>query len=79
MGPAVIGVLLDRDEVQVGSDVLREAGRRQLLGTTIPRHGWPRSRLGLNLQGHGRGRHLGAICACTCGLGAEFVCDAIVS
>ena len=57
VGPAVIGVLLDRDEVQVGSDVLREAGRRQLLGTTIPRHGWPRSRLGLNLQGHGRRRH----------------------
>ena len=40
VGPAVMGVLLDRDGVQVGSDVLREAGRRQLLGTTIPRRGW---------------------------------------
>jgi hypothetical protein len=57
VGPAVMVVLLDRDEVQVCSDVLREAGRRHLLGTTIPRRGWPRSRLGLNLRGHGRGQH----------------------
>ena len=38
--PPGMVVVLDRDGIQVCNDVLREAGRRQLLGPTIPRCGW---------------------------------------
>ena len=70
---------MDRDEILFPKDFLREAGRRNLLGCRYPREwggrgmDWVSTLTVMEEVGA-----LGYIFACTFGVGAELVCDAIV-
>lgn len=72
-------VKMDRDEIHFPEEFLREAGRRNLLGCRHPvRWGgrgldWVSSCMVMEEVGT-----LGYIFACTFGVGADLVCDAIV-
>ncbi|MBM4395656.1 MAG: acyl-CoA/acyl-ACP dehydrogenase [Deltaproteobacteria bacterium] len=77
--PPSVVLAMDRDEVQFPRDFLREAGRRNLLGVRYPREWGGRGLTwvdtGMVMEEVGV---LGYIFACTFGVGAELVCDAIV-
>ena len=70
---------MDADKVDFPRDFLREAGRRNLLGCRYPRQwggrdlDWVATAAVMEEVGS-----LGYIFACTFGVGAELVCDAIV-
>lgn len=70
---------MDADKVEFPAEFLREAGRRNLMGCRYPvRWGgrgldWPTTSMVMEEVGV-----LGYIFACTFGVGAELVCDAIV-
>ena len=70
---------MDRDEIRFPSDFLREAGRRHLLGVRYPEAwggrglDWVSTCMVMEEIGT-----LGYIFACTFGVGAELVCDAIL-
>lgn len=77
--PRDMVVQMDRDEIRFPREFLREAGRRNLLGVRYPVEWGGR---GLDwvstcmvMEEVGR---LGYIFACTFGVGAELVCDAII-
>lgn len=77
--PRDLILAMDRDEVQFPKDFLAEAGRRNLLGVRHPRRWggrdgtWVDTCMVMEEVGV-----LGYIFACTFGVGAELVCDAIV-
>ncbi|MFZ5586695.1 MAG: acyl-CoA dehydrogenase family protein [Thermodesulfobacteriota bacterium] len=70
---------MDQDKLQFPKDFLREAGRRNLMGCRYPRQwggrglDWVSTCMVMEEVGA-----LGYIFACTFGVGAELVCDAIV-
>jgi len=70
---------MDRDELQFPREFLAEAGRRNLLGVRHPRRwggrglSWVETCMVMEEVGV-----LGYISACTFGVGAELVCDAVV-
>jgi butyryl-CoA dehydrogenase len=70
---------MDADKIDFPREFLREAGRRNLMGCRYPRRwggrgfDWPTTAMVLEEIGV-----LGYIFACTFGVGAELVCDAIV-
>jgi alkylation response protein AidB-like acyl-CoA dehydrogenase len=70
---------MDADKVEFPSDFLREAGRRNLMGCRYPKQwggrglDWASTSMVMEEVGV-----LGYIFACTFGVGAELVCDAIV-
>ncbi|MEX2550511.1 MAG: acyl-CoA dehydrogenase family protein [Nitriliruptoraceae bacterium] len=70
---------MDRDEIHFPSSFLREAGRRHLLGVRYPEQwggrglDWVSTCMVMEEIGT-----LGYIFACTFGVGAELVCDAIL-
>ena len=71
---------MDRDEIRFPTEFLAEAGRRNLLGCRYPKRwggrdmDWVTSCMVMEEIGT-----LGYIFACTFGVGAELVCDAIVT
>lgn len=77
--PRDMVVAMDRDEIRFPRDFLREAGRRNLLGVRHPtRWGgrgldWVTTCMVMEEVGT-----LGYIFACTFGVGADLVCDAII-
>ena len=77
--PRDMVVAMDRDEIRFPTEFLREAGRRNLLGVRYPRAwggrgmDWTSTCLVMEEVGT-----LGYIFACTFGVGAELVCDAIL-
>jgi butyryl-CoA dehydrogenase len=77
--PREMVVAMDRDEIRFPSDFLREAGRRRLLGVRYPEAwggrglDWVSTCMVMEEVGT-----LGYIFACTFGVGAELVCDAIL-
>lgn len=77
--PKDLILAMDRDDVQFPRDVLAEAGRRNLMGVRYPKvlggreMTWADSCMVMEEFGV-----LGYIFACTFGVGAELVCDAIV-
>ncbi|MBM4321410.1 MAG: acyl-CoA dehydrogenase [Deltaproteobacteria bacterium] len=70
---------MDRDELQFPGEFLAEAGRRRLMGVRHPKRwggrgmSWVETCMVMEEVGT-----LGYIFACTFGVGAELVCDAIV-
>ena len=72
-------VAMDKDEIRFPQEFLREAGRRNLLGCRHPKEwggrglDWVSSCVVMEEIGT-----LGYIFACTFGVGAELVCDAIM-
>jgi alkylation response protein AidB-like acyl-CoA dehydrogenase len=72
-------VQMDKDVISFPRDFLREAGRRNLLGLRYPKKwggrglDWVSTCMAMEEVGA-----LGYIFACTFGVGAELVCDAIV-
>ena len=77
--PTDLILKMDRDEVQFPKEFLAEAGRRNLMGVRYPREwggrggSWTDTVMVMEEIGV-----LGYIFACTFGVGAELVCDAIV-
>ena len=77
--PRDMVVAMDRDEIRFPTEFLREAGRRNLLGVRYPRAwggremDWTATCMVMEEIGT-----LGYIFACTFGIGAELVCDAIL-
>jgi len=77
--PRAMIVKMDRDEIRFPKEFLQEAGRRNLLGCRHPkewggRHlDWVSACMVMEEIGT-----LGYIFACTFGVGAELVCDAII-
>ena len=77
--PRDLILAMDRDEVQFPKEFLAEAGRRNLMGVRYPRQwggrglAWVDTCMVMEEVGV-----LGYIFACTFGVGAELVCDAIV-
>lgn len=77
--PREMVVAMDRDEIRFPTEFLREAGRRGLLGVRYPFASggrdmdWVSTCLVMEEIGT-----LGYIFACTFGVGAELVCDAIL-
>ena len=77
--PRDMVVAMDADEIRFPTEFLREAGRRNLLGVRYPRAwggrdlGWTSTCMVMEEIGT-----LGYIFACTFGVGAELVCDAIL-
>ena len=77
--PRELILAMDADEVQFPTELLREAGRRNLLGCRHPRRfggrdmDWVTTCMAMEEVGV-----LGYIFACVFGVGAELVCDAIV-
>ena len=77
--PREMIVKMDRDEIRFPREFLREAGRRNLLGIRYPKVwggrelDWVSSCMAIEEIGT-----LGYIFACTFGVGAELVCDAII-
>ena len=77
--PRELILAMDADQVQFPADLLREAGRRNLLGCRYPRRwggrgmDWVTTCMVMEEVGV-----LGYIFACVFGVGAELVCDAIV-
>jgi butyryl-CoA dehydrogenase len=73
-------VKMDRDEIRFPKEFLAEAGRRNLLGCRFPKEwdgrgmDWVTSCMVMEEVGT-----LGYIFACTFGVGAELVCDAIIT
>lgn len=72
-------VKMDKDEIRFPREFLREAGRRNLLGVRYPKQwggrdlDWVSTCMVMEEVGQ-----LGYIFACTFGVGAELVCDAII-
>ncbi|MFH1059830.1 MAG: acyl-CoA dehydrogenase family protein [Pseudomonadota bacterium] len=70
---------MDQDQIQFPKEFLQEAGRRNLMGCRYPRQWGGRGldwvSTGMVMEEVGA---LGYIFACTFGVGAELVCDAIV-
>ena len=70
---------MDRDEIRFPKEFLQEAGRRNLLGCRYPKKwggrdmDWVTTSMVMEEVGT-----LGYIFACTFGVGAELVCDAII-
>jgi butyryl-CoA dehydrogenase len=70
---------MDADKIDFPRDFLREAGRRNLMGCRYPKRwggrglDWVTTAMVMEEVGV-----LGYIFACTFGVGAELVCDAIV-
>ncbi len=77
--PKDLILAMDRDEVQFPREFLAEAGRRNLMGVRYPREWGGRGMTWMDtcmvMEEVGV---LGYIFACTFGVGAELVCDAIV-
>ena len=77
--PRDLILAMDKDEVQFPKDFLAEAGRRNLMGVRYPRQWGGRGMTWMDtcmvMEEVGV---LGYIFACTFGVGAELVCDAIV-
>jgi len=77
--PKDLVLAMDRDEVQFPKEFLAEAGRRNLMGVRYPREWGGRGMTWMDtcmvMEEVGV---LGYIFACTFGVGAELVCDAIV-
>lgn len=77
--PRDMVVRMDRDEIHFPSEFLSEAGRRNLLGIRYPKTwggrglDWVSTCVVVEEVGK-----LGYIFACTFGIGAELVCDAII-
>jgi alkylation response protein AidB-like acyl-CoA dehydrogenase len=77
--PREMIVKMDRDEIHFPTEFLREAGRRNLLGIRYPAEwggrglDWVSCCMAIEEIGT-----LGYIFACTFGVGAELVCDAII-
>ncbi len=77
--PRDMVVAMDRDEIRFPTEFLREAGRRNLLGVRYPESDggrgldWVSTCMVMEEVGT-----LGYIFACTFGVGAELVCDAIL-
>jgi alkylation response protein AidB-like acyl-CoA dehydrogenase len=77
--PREMVVAMDQDVIRFPRDFLREAGRRNLLGIRFPKQwggrglDWVATCMAMEEIGT-----LGYIFACTFGVGAELVCDAIV-
>jgi butyryl-CoA dehydrogenase len=73
-------VQMDKEEIRFPREFLREAGRRNLLGIRYPRvwggreFDWVSTCMVMEEIGT-----LGYIFACTFGIGAELVCDAIIT
>lgn len=78
--PPEMIVAMDADEISFPAEFLAEAGRRNLLGCRVPQEwggrgmDWTTSCMMMEEIGT-----LGYIFACTFGIGAELVCDAIVT
>ncbi|GMV38517.1 MAG: acyl-CoA dehydrogenase [Myxococcales bacterium] len=77
--PRDMVVAMDKDEIRFPREFLREAGRRNLLGCRYPKQwggrglDWQAACVVMEEVGT-----LGYIFACTFGVGAELVCDAIM-
>jgi alkylation response protein AidB-like acyl-CoA dehydrogenase len=77
--PREMVVAMDKDEIRFPRAFLQEAGRRNLLGCRYPKEwggrglDWPTACAVMEEVGT-----LGYIFACTFGVGAELVCDAIM-
>ncbi len=78
--PRQLIVDMDQDKIQFPRDFLSEAGRLHLLGARHPKHlggrglDWVASCVAMDEVGT-----LGYIFSCVFGVGAELVCDAIIS
>lgn len=77
--PRDMVVQMDQDKIHFPQEFLREAGRRNLLGIRYPKQwggrglDWVSTCMAMEEVGT-----LGYIFACTYGVGAELVCDAII-
>jgi alkylation response protein AidB-like acyl-CoA dehydrogenase len=77
--PRSMILAMDKDEIQFPKEFLREAGARNLMGCRYPREwggrgmDWQTTCMVMEEVGV-----LGYIFACTFGVGAELVCDAII-
>jgi butyryl-CoA dehydrogenase len=77
--PRELLLAMDRDEIEFPTELLQEAGRRNLMGVRYPVEvggrgmDWPSTTMVMEEVGV-----LGYIVACSFGVGAELCCDAIV-